>query len=190
MALLHSCHHNSAKEGRPSDINCCLSPCFNIDQHLNTREIHIWLKTTLWQECRTKSLGPWGYKPWVIHASRTAVSLDRGWKVAVGRTVTSHKRSITLIPDFLLTMYRSGSEVADSEDTGAIYSAEREKSMNTEEHSSAGCQHQALKYRIYICFTDVNGCLAVLMYLVPKDTYLPFKLQQSIKKGNITSYHH
>lgn len=52
------------------------------------------------------------------------MSLDQGWKVAVGRTA---RGSITLIPDFLLTMYRSGSEVADSEDTGAIYSAEREK---------------------------------------------------------------
>lgn len=78
------------------------------------------------------------------------MSLDQGQKVAlaVGFVATStargSKRSITLIPDFLLTMDRSGSEVADSEDTGAINSAEREKSMNTEEHSSAGCRHQAL----------------------------------------------
>lgn len=74
------------------------------------------------------------------------MSLDQGQKVAlaVGRTARGSKRSITLIPEFLLTMDRSGSEVADSEDTGAINSAEREKSMNTEEHSSAGCRHQAL----------------------------------------------
>lgn len=69
------------------------------------------------------------------------MSLDQRWNVAVGRTARGSKRSIRLIPAFLLTMYRSGSEVADSEDTGAIYSAEREKSINTEEHSSAGCQH-------------------------------------------------
>lgn len=75
-------------------------------------------------------------------------------------------------------MDRSGSEVADSEDTGAINSAEREKSMNTEEHSSAGCQHQALMWKA-----------ARLFWFVPKDSYLLFKLQQSSKKGNITSYH-
>lgn len=186
MALLHSCHHNSAKGGRPSDINCCLFPCFNTDQHLNTREIHIWLKATLWQECQTKSLGPWGYKPWVIHAGRTAVSPDQGWKVAVGRTARGRRRSITLIPDFLLTMYRSGSEVADSEDTGAIYSAEREQSMNTQEHSSAGCRQQAQVQNLHL----LNWCERLLGcsdVFVPKDSYLLFRLQQSSKRGNITS---
>lgn len=82
------------------------------------------------------------------------------------------------MPDFLLTMYRSGSEVADSEDTGAIYSAEREKTMNTEGCSSAGCQHQA----------QVQN-LRLFNVFVLKDSYLLFKLQQSSKKGNITSYH-
>lgn len=78
------------------------------------------------------------------------MGLDQGWKVAVGRTAGGHKKSIALIPDFLLTMYRSGSEVADSEDTGAIYSAGREKSMNTEEHSSAGCQHHAQVQNLHL----------------------------------------
>lgn len=62
---------------------------------------------------------------------------------AVVRTPTGSTRAIPLTPDFLLTTYCSGSEVTDSEDTGAIYSAEREKDMNTEVCSSAGCQHQA-----------------------------------------------
>lgn len=94
-----------------------------------------------------------------------------------------------LIPAFLLTMYRSGSEVADSEDTGAIYSAEREKSMNTAEHSSAGCQHQAQVQNLHL----LNWCERLLScsdVFVAKDSYLLFKLQQSSQKGSITSYHH
>lgn len=59
------------------------------------------------------------------------------------RTATGSTRAIQLTPDFLLTTYCSGSEVTDSEDTGAIYSAEREKGMNTEVCSPAGCWHQA-----------------------------------------------
>lgn len=65
---------------------------------------------------------------------------------AVVRRATDSTGVTLLPPDFLLTMYCCGSEVTDSEDTGAIYSAEREreKDMNTEEKilSSGGCENQ------------------------------------------------
>lgn len=46
---------------------------------------------------------------------------------AVVRTATGNVRVTPLTPASLLTMYCCGSEVTDSEDTGAIYSAERKK---------------------------------------------------------------
>lgn len=69
---------------------------------------------------------------------------------AVVRTATGSTRAILLTPDFLLTTYCSGSEVTDSEDTGAIYSAETEKDMNTEVRSSAGCRHQAQVQNLHL----------------------------------------
>lgn len=48
---------------------------------------------------------------------------------AVVRRATDSTGVTLLTPDFLLTMYCRGSEVTDSEDTGAIYSAERERKI-------------------------------------------------------------
>jgi len=45
----------------------------------------------------------------------------------VASAATGSTRAILLIPDFLLTVYCSGSEATDSEDTGAIYSAKERK---------------------------------------------------------------
>lgn len=106
---------------------------------------------------------------------------------AVFRAATGSTRAIVLTPDFLLTTYCSGSEVTDSEDIGGIYSAEKEKGMNTELLSSEGAGTK-LRYRIYICLTDLKGCSAVLLYLFQVTHTYYSSCNNPTKKGNTTAY--
>ncbi len=62
--------------------------------------------------------------------SVTAMNLDQGWKRQLQLLLaTGNTRVTPLTHASLLTMYCCGSEVTDSEDTGAIYSAERKSKI-------------------------------------------------------------
>lgn len=87
---------------------------------------------------------------------------------AVVRRATDSTGVTLLPPDFLLTMYCCGSEVTDSEDTGAIYSAERERERY--EHGRKNTVFWRLREPVssskftFACFTDLKaaqlfGCI-------------------------------